>query len=76
MLTKLAATVLCLSAALVNGTSREDVLDPPARAQSDLEPRCLIAVSYWPIDTPSPTNPWVQGQPMSIVWATGDGTGE
>lgn len=51
----------------------ETVLPQP---QSDLGHLVLAAVSYWPIDTPSPANPWVQGQPMSIVWATGDGTGE
>ncbi|KAH8083234.1 hypothetical protein HD553DRAFT_285905 [Filobasidium floriforme] len=33
------------------------------------------AVNYWPIDTPSQAEPWVQGQPMNIVWGTGDGTG-
>jgi hypothetical protein len=44
--------------------TRDDQITPPA-----------ISTVYWPISNPSPSAPWIIGQPNYVNWQTGGGSG-
>ncbi|KIR68479.1 hypothetical protein I312_100438 [Cryptococcus bacillisporus CA1280] len=34
-----------------------------------------VSTIYWPVSSPSPSNPWVLGEKNLLAWTTGSGTG-